>query len=277
MPFNLSTCCAFPSRRQTKGGRSPYGQPTTPTKTSPRLSLRPSTPSTAPNTLPAIVSSPFSVPLLSPFSVSSSRNPSPDRRTVSAPAYRCPSSTLAPSPRYLGRDRSRYSSFDTSPLAPSSPGLVYHQDIILVACEIWEHAYNQVKCDESLQPLVSNYEKLFATATKGKTAAHRRSSLVQLDPASDDDERSSIGEHGFTRLAQEHVEMARRESAHQGIVSSAIQFIQKTRDVVGLALSASPPASLAWTGICTIVLPVSQVSCSWLYHPLRQAGHCKPR
>ncbi|KAK4142665.1 uncharacterized protein C8A04DRAFT_29617 [Dichotomopilus funicola] len=176
--------------------------------------------------------------------------------TLSAPAYRRPSSTLAPSPRYLGRDRSRYSSFDTSPLAASSPGLVYHQDIILVACEIWEHAYNQVKCDESLQPLVSNYEKLFAAATKGKTTTHRRPSFVQLDPASDDDERSSIGEHGFTRLAQEHVEMVRKESAHQGIVSSAIQFIQKTRDVVGLALSASPPASLAWTGICTIVLPV---------------------
>ncbi|KAH6613626.1 hypothetical protein B0J18DRAFT_473330 [Chaetomium sp. MPI-SDFR-AT-0129] len=259
MPFNLGTCCAFPSRRRTKDGRSPYGQPTTPTKPSTRLLSRPSTPSPAPNTpntLPAIVSSPFAVPLLSPFSASSSRNPSPGRRTVSAPAYRRPSSTLAPSPRYLGRDRSRYSSFDTSPLATSSPGLVYHQDIILVACEIWEHAYNQVKCDESLQPLVSNYEKLFAAATKGKPTTHRRPSFVQLDPASDDDERSSIGEHGFTRLAQEHVEMARKESAHQGIVSSAIQFIQKTRDVVGLALSASPPASLAWTGICTLVLPV---------------------
>jgi hypothetical protein len=141
-------------------------------------------------------------------------------------------------------------------LARSGSAIAYHQDVILAACEIWEEAYDQVKSDDALKPLVKNYEALFNTVTRDGFFDSRRSSRVQKEPMTDDEEQSNSGEECFTRLAQEYMDLARRDSASQSIVSSAVQFIQKTRDVVGLALASSPPASLAWTGICTIVLPV---------------------
>ncbi|SPQ26440.1 548b9f0d-7290-4e60-957b-ee2b088f12f2 [Thermothielavioides terrestris] len=155
------------------------------------------------------------------------------------------------------RNTSQFSSFDTAPLARSSPALaLQQQEVALVARDIWEEAYNEVKSDETLKPLVKNYEELYITLGTGGLLGSRRSSRVMKEPDNDDDERSgSVGEC-FTRLAQEHLELARQDAANQGIVSSAVQFIQKTKEAVGLALAASPPASLAWTGICTIVLPI---------------------
>jgi hypothetical protein len=149
------------------------------------------------------------------------------------------------------------SSFETAPLARSSPGLT-HQDVALVACEIWEEAYDQVRNDETLKPLVKNYEELLKIVASDSSSGFgsRRSSRAKKEPFSDDDEHVGPGEEYFTTLAQEYLDLARRDAANQGIASSAVQFIQKTRDAVGLALVSSPPASIAWTGICTIVLPV---------------------
>ncbi|KAH6617537.1 hypothetical protein F5144DRAFT_624215 [Chaetomium tenue] len=255
--MGASFCCSFPQRRpKRKGLQTPASceRPVSPKHDSPPSSSP--SPLALPEGLPPIVPSPF---LLSPFGPSSavpSQHPSPERRAASSLAVRRPSSTLAPSPRYFGRDASRLSSFETAPLARSSPGIGYHQDVMLAACEIWEEAYNQVRSDDALKPLVKNYETLFNTVTRDGFFDSRRSSRVQKEPPSGDDEHSDAGEECFTRLAQEYMDLARRDSASQTIVSSAVQFIQKTRDVVGLALASSPPASLAWTGICTIVLPI---------------------
>ena len=207
-------------------------------------------------TLPPIACSPCK---LSPFKTSPSPAASPERRVsvASSPAVRRPSSTLAPSPRYLARDTSRFSSFEAAPLARSSPGLA-HQDVALVACEIWEEAYDQVRNDGTLKPLVKNYEELFKIVARDTSSGFgsRRSSHAKKEPFGDEDEHVGPGEEYFTTLAQEYLDLARRDAANQGIVSSAVQFIQKARDAVGLALVSSPPASIAWTGICTIVLPV---------------------
>ncbi|KAJ4294672.1 hypothetical protein N0V88_004902 [Collariella sp. IMI 366227] len=125
-----------------------------------------------------------------------------------------------------------------------------------MAREIWEAAYDEVRRDEALKPLVKNYEELFNSIADVGFTGTRRSSRVTELPPSDDDARSSAGEEYFTRLGREYLDVAKRDGGHQGIVSSAVQFIQKTKDAVSLALSCSPPASLAWTGICTIVLPI---------------------
>ncbi|KAL2186893.1 hypothetical protein L209DRAFT_281179 [Thermothelomyces heterothallicus CBS 203.75] len=138
----------------------------------------------------------------------------------------------------------------------SRPGLTSHQDTALVACKIWEEAYGKVRADDALKPLVKNYEDLFNTFTRNGTFDSCRSSRVDKEPYSDDEEPSSTDEETFTRLAQEYLNLARRDAADHGIILSAIQFILKTRDAVGLALASSPPACLAWTGICTIVLPI---------------------
>ena len=186
-----------------------------------------------------------------------SPTPPPDRFGLVSP-FRRPSSTVPPSPRFLARDASRFSSFDTVPLGRSSPRPALYTEVALVARDIWEEAYDEVSRDEVLRPLVKNYEELYNNITAGSSFGSRRPSLAQKEPLSDDDEHSiRPGDEQFARLGQEYLEVARKDAANQGIVSSAVQFIQKTRDVIGIALASSPPASLAWTGICTIVLPVS--------------------
>ncbi|KAK4096347.1 hypothetical protein N658DRAFT_519264 [Parathielavia hyrcaniae] len=215
-----------------------------------------------PSALPALEISPFRPP---PFRLSPapSLSSSSERRVANcSPTFRRPSSTLVPSPGYLVRDTSRFSSFETAPLGRNSPAQGYsHQEMALVAREVWEEAYDQVRGNEALKPLVKNYEELYNNIT-GAGGAHsslgsRRSSRAQREPMTDDEEHFNAGEElCFTRLAQEYLELARRDSANQGVVSSAVQFIQKTRDAVSLAVASSPPASLAWTGICTIILPI---------------------
>ena len=200
--------------------------------------------------------SPFASSLLAPSSVVPSPTPSPERLGLASP-FRRPSSTAPPSPRFLARDGSRFSSFDTIPLGRSSPRPALYTEVALVARDIWEEAYDEVSRDEALRPLVKNYEQLYNNITVRSSFGSRRSSRAQKEPLSDDEEHPiRPGDEQFARLGQEYLELARKDAANQGIVSSAVQFIQKTRDVISIALASSPPALLAWTGICTIVLPV---------------------
>ncbi len=262
--MGLGLCCSFPVRRRAKDQAAPPRRQIN----RPRHDRRGSeTPSLAPwpGVLPPVTTpspfarSPFASSLLAPSSVVPSPTPSPDRFGLTSP-FRRHSSTVPPSPRFLARDASRFSSFDTIPLGRSSPRPALYTEVALVARDIWEEAYDEVSRDEALRPLVKNYEELYNHITVGSSFGSfgsRRSSRAQKEPLSDDDEQPiRPGDEQFARLGQEYLEVARKDAANQGIVSSAVQFIQKTRDVIGIALASSPPASLAWTGICTIVLPV---------------------
>lgn len=258
-------CCPLPPRRRERvqpaaiRGRAVSPPPATPSPSN--LLLAPSP-------------FPCSTPASSPAA-------SPERRMPGSSTYRRPSSAFTPSPRYFLRNASQLSSIDTAPLSRSSPALALHQDIVLVARDIWEEAYNQVRSDESLKPLVKNYEELYNTIANTGFLGSRRSSHALKEPleSDDDEERPDLGEEYFTRLAQEYLELAKKDTANQGVVSSAVQFIQKTKEAVGLAVAASPPASLAWTGICTIILPVG--SCSDDAHgqmqPLTEADYRQSR
>ncbi len=256
-------CCSFPGRR-----RAADQTPPTPPTPPPRRASRPghlritsesSSVSPWPGVLapPTVSASPFASSVLAPSSGVPSPTPSPERLVPTSAAFRRPSSTIPPSPRFLARDASRFSSFDTPPLARSSPAPAHYNDIALVARDIWEEAYNEVRGDATLKALVKNYEELYNTVAVGNSFGSRRSSRAQREPLSDDEDHlGRPGEEQFARLGQEYLELARKEAASQSIVSAAVQFIQKTRDAIGIALASSPPASLAWTGICTIVLPV---------------------
>ncbi len=261
--MGLGLCCSFPAKRQAKDQAAPSRRQNIPPEDHRRGSESPSlTP--WPGALPPVnftpspfARSPFASSPVAPSSVVLSPTPPPDRFGLVSP-FRRPSSTVPPSPRFLARDASRFSSFDTVPLGRSSPRPALYTEVALVARDIWEEAYDEVSRDEVLRPLVKNYEELYNNITAGSSFGSRRPSLAQKEPLSDDDEHSiRPGDEQFARLGQEYLEVARKDAANQGIVSSAVQFIQKTRDVIGIALASSPPASLAWTGICTIVLPVS--------------------
>lgn len=165
---------------------------------------------------------------------------------------------------YAARDSSRLSSCDTVRFSSrrGSAGLTSLQDSLLLSREIWEEAYNEVKKDEALRPLVLNYEQLFNTVAEGRMFASRRSSR-QSTVLKENLQLECVGEVNsseecFRRVAHEYMEVTRRDShsTEQAIVGAAVQFIQRTKDAISAALASSPPASLAWTGICTILLPV---------------------
>ncbi|KAK3305186.1 uncharacterized protein B0T15DRAFT_484882 [Chaetomium strumarium] len=243
MPLVL--CCPFPHRRRERPDDQPL--PTRGRPVQPRFPL----PSSPPPSPCPLVPSPFAS-----STVMTSPRASPERRLASCPPFRRPSSSLAPGPRYLARDTSQYSSFETAPIGRSSPRLANRQDAALVACEIWEEAYSEISRDEELKPLVRNYEELYSAVTSRGPLAFRRPSGVRREAQTDDEDNTLLAEESFTRFAQEYVDLAKRDTASQSIVSAAVQFVQRTKDAIGLALACSPPASLAWTGVCTIILPI---------------------
>ncbi|KAK3998092.1 hypothetical protein QBC44DRAFT_255 [Cladorrhinum sp. PSN332] len=100
-----------------------------------------------------------------------------------------------------------------------------------VAREIWEDAYASVKSNPDLHPLVKAYENFFHTVL--------------------------CGEDAFRKVTDAYIVSADRYSTTQGVVSSAVDFINKGKDIIGGMLSTtSPPASAAWTGLCTVILPI---------------------
>ncbi|KAK4223381.1 hypothetical protein QBC38DRAFT_425526 [Podospora fimiseda] len=100
-----------------------------------------------------------------------------------------------------------------------------------VACQIWEDAYTAVKVNPDLQPLVKTYENFFHTVL--------------------------CGEDAFRKVTNAYIVSADQYSTTQGVVSSAVDFINKAKDIIGGMLSStSPPASAAWTGLCTVILPI---------------------
>lgn len=218
-------------------------------------------------------------------SLAAFRSPSarPAESSYSLISSHPPPSMRAPPPTVHTRDTSRISSYATAPRSRASiAGLASQQDTALVVGEIWEEAYNELKNDEALRHLVRNYEGLFEDITHRRGSSSRRSSHCEKWPDGDgagDGDRHPADEEYFQTVARGYMEVTRRDTAHQPIIASAIQFIQRTKDAVGLALTTSPPASLAWTGICTIILPVSEPRHHHLPLPeiLMVPGHCQSR
>ncbi|KAK0615242.1 hypothetical protein B0T17DRAFT_620037 [Bombardia bombarda] len=152
---------------------------------------------------------------------------------------------------------SQTSSYQTAPTT-------FQQDLHFVTREIWAAAYGEVKRDTKLLPLVSNYEEFFDTIlwpnglgvnrlgpTPGVNAVSM--SLLGTSPGIGTDAMES-GHEYFKKVSQLYMETSIADN--QGIISSAIHFVQSMKDAVSGALSVSPPASLAWAGVCLVILPI---------------------
>ncbi|KAM7191627.1 hypothetical protein V8F20_009234 [Naviculisporaceae sp. PSN 640] len=170
------------------------------------------------------------------------------------------------------------------------------QDPRFITCEIWEAAYDALKNDAKLRPLVENYEEFFNTllwpnprraSTEDNTGSaeqtpRRRAVTIVNNPAlsatkepsnlqltSDDIASSSKEEPGqdsrayvemserrFRTAAQLYSKITEPYDRASGIASSAIQFIGRIKVAVDAVLASSPPASMAWAGVCLVVLPI---------------------
>ena len=53
-----------------------------------------------------------------------------------------------------------------------------------------------------------------------------------------------------------YTEATKTKEKAAGIATSALQFIGKVKEAVDGALASSPPASMAWAGVCLVLLPI---------------------
>ncbi|KAK3316963.1 hypothetical protein B0H66DRAFT_605233 [Apodospora peruviana] len=128
------------------------------------------------------------------------------------------------------------------------------QEPEFITRDIWSAAYEQLKNDTSLEPLVTNYEDLFFTLLTPTPTTPTPSSLqTETNPY---DVTHPLSKEQFRKLAQIYTETPKSQEKIQNIASSAAKFILRIKEFVGSALAASPPASLAWAGVCLVILPV---------------------
>lgn len=123
---------------------------------------------------------------------------------------------------------------------------------------LWQRAYEQLRAEKPT--LVSEYEKLLSRelpssetlgATDGTISSatipdhHRQQQLKQ------------IIDRGLERMQANtwHFTIAGEEYTIKQQVAQASRYALKAKDLIADAVSACPPASMAWAGIC-IILPL---------------------
>ncbi|KAK1755391.1 hypothetical protein QBC47DRAFT_460409 [Echria macrotheca] len=129
-------------------------------------------------------------------------------------------------------------------------------DHYFLAREIWSSAYASIKKDPALQTYVEKYESFFNNVLWPQGLARTDSGLGCPTLTVNKDWDKMSGEARFRKVAAGYVEASKKYAAAAGIASAAVQFVQKTKDIVSSVLSVSPPASIAWAGICLVLLPV---------------------
>ncbi|KAJ6028169.1 hypothetical protein N7540_003745 [Penicillium herquei] len=128
---------------------------------------------------------------------------------------------------------------------------------------LWNHAYETLKSGETTAELVNVYEKILTALLQDGTSSNSGTAqpnlaleinLTQNAPnmfACDESQRM-IHMRKATQLG---LARSKRHNKVNLGVSETVQFITAIQGVIGTMLSAYPPASLAWSGIC-LILPV---------------------
>ncbi|OJJ29775.1 hypothetical protein ASPWEDRAFT_177517 [Aspergillus wentii DTO 134E9] len=139
-----------------------------------------------------------------------------------------------------------------------------HEDLTLVAKEIWDDAYDELRNDASKKELVDEYEKILRSQLRdlrsdsqralnsddsdGNEKGNIASDLARLDKK----DRQAL----VDALVEKGLEETNKSSTGREIISIVSSSIQKTKAIVDSAVSACPPASIAWAATCLIVVPV---------------------
>ncbi|KAK3682948.1 hypothetical protein B0T22DRAFT_297624 [Podospora appendiculata] len=142
----------------------------------------------------------------------------------------------------------------SSPHSPRSP----QPDPMFVTREVWTAAYDALKSDPEHEALVSNYEVFFDTLLWPTGMHHTHVPTAQHAHVDEEHElgADATPEQHFRKVAQIYLETTQAHAENEGIVSSAVHFMQRVKDVVSTALAVSPQASLAWAGVCLVILPI---------------------
>ncbi|PGH04089.1 hypothetical protein AJ79_07189 [Helicocarpus griseus UAMH5409] len=114
------------------------------------------------------------------------------------------------------------------------------EDDLLIAQEIWDEAYSSLKGHPSSKELLDEFETGSNSVTTGQ--------VVQLDAAG----RRDLVE----RQAQKALERAENSSKSRQTFLRVSSLIEKTKAIVHTAVSACPPAAVAWGVTCLLVVPI---------------------
>ncbi|OKL58612.1 hypothetical protein UA08_06176 [Talaromyces atroroseus] len=149
-------------------------------------------------------------------------------------------SSIAPSAAHVHYDKA-----DDKPSASNS-----HTDLISESQEVWEEAYTLVKNDESMRPIIEEYEaKMLSELQPLSGNAATNASLICDIASLNTDNRKRFME----RLVYKEGVSSGRSKA----VSQIATVFDSTEQIIGSVLDVYPPASVVWAGVCLVLKPVN--------------------
>lgn len=133
---------------------------------------------------------------------------------------------------------------------------------------LWDEAYEKLSTDENTVKVFESYEKILANSGKtegsgsvdqvidGKSKRQKHMDVLIK-------ERTKEIESGAWKIHFKGHELAAKD-----FVQSVASIVEWGKGLVNAAVQASPPAALAWAGVC-LLLPVSRIpheSRPWRFH-----------
>ncbi|KAI1127207.1 hypothetical protein F5Y10DRAFT_243392 [Nemania abortiva] len=125
---------------------------------------------------------------------------------------------------------------------------------------LWETAYEELKTTQDTKNMVAVHEKIMSLQlkrSKDQSAESQRLDNSRIDLGNVE---NAFGKWNATEqkeamhiIAQDGLFRAQRNSTTQEAAVSVTRFVKSCRESISTALSASPAASIAWAGVCTIL------------------------
>ncbi|KAB8259319.1 hypothetical protein BDV32DRAFT_150646, partial [Aspergillus pseudonomiae] len=142
------------------------------------------------------------------------------------------------------------------------------------ARSLWDIAYEDLKNDNETRELVDEYEEILLAELHPNNKTQIEEPSVEgwsekirreISTLNDNDRQMLLG-----RLCQNGIKIFESHPNGLQLISATAEFTKKTKEVVGSALSACPAASMAWAGVCLVVLPAVLNNAEQIY--ANQAG-----
>lgn len=118
--------------------------------------------------------------------------------------------------------------------------------------ELWDEAYDQLHQDDAFSKRIATYEEILSKSLgKNKIATDRgqrrqeMENIVNLKTKEVEDDKWKARFKGY-------------ELRVKDLIKPVLSVIEWSKEFVGQAVQPSPPASIAWAGVC-LLLPVCQV------------------
>jgi hypothetical protein len=109
---------------------------------------------------------------------------------------------------------------------------------------LWDEGYDRLEQEESTSRLIADYrEVLEVTLGAGKLSLEKGRRREQMEE--------------IAKLKRDEVEASKWKLKLEAVIEPVVSIIKWSKEFVASALEPSPPASIAWAGVC-LLLPVSQ-------------------